>query len=185
MKVLIATVLVLLLIAGWFLVEIPAKLKYDQARREMPASYSVMPMDQPSVAFLAEVQSSWTCWSDVTNGPDSDVLKLAGKQPSVHNLIEVFNYQMPPFQWFSPSRNRDAAVLNLLRAKFMPASLDKQWHVSADAHAAFLHCRTNIVLLYRDEPDGLRTMCYARKKVPAAPRRQGSLSRAAAGGALP
>ena len=96
-------------------------------------------------------------------------LELVGKSPTVRNLIETFNYEMPPFRWFSPLQNRQAAAFNLVKAKFMPVSLDKQWHVSADEHIAFLICRSNLVALYQDEPTGLRASYYVEKKSAAKP----------------
>ena len=168
MRTFIAALLVLIF-ATWLVLELRAKSKYDQARREEIAAYLVKPMDQQTAAFLADVQSSWKCGGDITNGADSETLKLVGKPNTVRSLIETFNYEMPPFQWFSPSQNRQAAVFNLVKAKFMPVSLDKQWHVSADEHIAFLICRSNLVALYRDETSGLRASYYAKKKVAGVP----------------
>ena len=169
MRIFIATLLALVFIACWFAcwfaLEFRLKLKYDHARRTDFAAYSVTPMDQQTVEFLAKVQTNWTCFFDVTNGPDAEALKLVGMSPSVHNFIETFNYQMPPFHWFSPLQNRTAAKFNLVKAEFMPVSLDKQWHVSADGHTAFLLCRSNMVLLCRDEPGGLRATGYVEKKL--------------------
>jgi hypothetical protein len=162
--ILLSGLLVIMLVAGWFALEIRAKLKYDQAKQENNIAYSVIPMGQQTITFLAEVQTNWTCWLDNTNGPDSEALKLVGKTPSVRNLIEMYNYQMPPFRWFSPSQNRKAAAQNLVKAKFMPVSFDKQWHVSADEHIAFLLCKSNGVALYRDELDGLRASYFTSRK---------------------
>ena len=126
-------------------------------------------MDSTNTAFLAKVQSDWKCAFDVTNGPDADVAKLAGKVPSVSSVISVYNYQMPPYDWFSPSENHEAAKMCLIKAKFMPVSWDKKWHVSADEHLAFLICRTNLVYVYRDEPSGLRaTLYYVKRGQPVA-----------------
>ena len=162
--VLLASVSVL--IVCWFVLELRAKSKYDLARREDAVVYSVTPMNPPTVKFLAAVQSNWTCAVDITNGADSVTLELVGKSPTVRNLIETFNHEMPPFRWFSPLQNRQAAAFNLVKAKFMPVSLDKQWHVSADEHIAFLICRSNLVALYQDEPTGLRASYYVEKKRP-------------------
>jgi hypothetical protein len=168
MRTFIAALLVLIF-ATWLGLELRAKSKYDQARRKEIAAYQVTTMDQQTAAFLAQVQSSWKCWEDITNGSDSETLKLVGEPNTVQGLIETFNYEMPPFRWFSPSHNRQAAALNLVKAKSMPVSLDKQWHVSADEHTAFLICRSNIVALYRDEPTGLRASYYAKKKATDVP----------------
>jgi hypothetical protein len=168
MKVRIAT-LILIVAAGWLALETRAKSKYEQARQAVDVAYSVTPINRQTITFMAEVQSNWTCWEDITNGADSEALKLAGKTPSVRNLIEMFDYRMPPYRWFSPSKNREAATLSLIKAKFMPISLDKQWHESADEHTAFLLCKSNVVALYRDEPSGLRASYYVEKKGGAMP----------------
>lgn len=170
MKAIITVVCLLALILGacWLTLEIQAKSTYGKARDANYVTYAVTPMDQKAIAFLAEVQSNWRCWADTTNGPDSDVLKLVGKSPLVSNLIEIYNYRMPPFEWFSPSQNRTAVAVNLIKAKFMPVSADKQWHVSADGHIAFLLCKSNVVALYRDVPAGLRASYYTKKESPMA-----------------
>lgn len=156
----------LALIACWLVVEIRARSKYDQLRRDEAVTYSVTPMDRQSAAFLAQVQSHWRCWADIRNGPDLQALEVSGKEPTVHNLIDMFNYQMPPFQWLWPSENRQAIALSLVKAQFMPPSLDKQWHVSPDEHVAFLICKSNMVALYQDERSGVRTSYYVETKAP-------------------
>src|ERR1700722_11120037 len=90
MRMFIVALLFLILITCWSFLEIRAKSKYDQARRDDAVVYSVTPMDQHNIVFLAEVQSSWKCWEDITNGADSETLKLVGKSPTVRNLIETF-----------------------------------------------------------------------------------------------
>jgi len=92
LTILLSSLLVFILIACWFALEIRAKLKYDRAKKENDVAYSVIPMDQQTVTFLTEVQTNWTCWLDNTNGPDSEALKLVGKTPSVRNLIEMYNH---------------------------------------------------------------------------------------------
>lgn len=89
---------------------------------------------------------------------------------------------MPPFSWFSASQNREAAAQNLVKAKFMPISVDNQWHVSADGQTAFLLCKSNVVALYRDEPTGLRVSYFAEKKKPVASPNEGLHATAAAPG---
>ena len=164
--ILLSIFLVLILATCWFALEIRAKMKYDQAKQENDVAYSVTLMDQNTTAFLEEVQSNWTCWSDHTNGPDSEALKLIGKTPLVRNLIEMYNFRMPPFRWLSPSQNREAVAVNLVKSKFMPVPFDKVWHVSADEHMAFLLYKSNGVALYRDEPSGLRASYFKSGKKP-------------------
>jgi hypothetical protein len=152
------------LVGGWLGLSLPAKLKYEQARKENSIAYQVTSMDQSFIAFLTDVQSNWACKVDVTNGPDSEVVKLAGMTPSVRNLIFVFNYQMPQYRWFSPSQNRKSAAINLIKAKFVPVSIDQRWYLSDDEHLAVLRCYTNVVYIYRDGASGLRATLYVKKK---------------------
>jgi hypothetical protein len=167
----ILVLLAVITILGCFIIlNLYAKSKYDQARRSEFVGYAVTTMDSQSTAFLAKVQSDWKCYSDVTNGADNDVVKMAGLTPSVCNVISVYNYKMPPYNWFSPSENREAAKRNLIKSKFMPVSFDKEWHVSADEHLAFLICRSNAVYVYRDELNGLRaTLYFMKRQHPIAP----------------
>jgi hypothetical protein len=167
-----ASILIAFVIVGsWAGFSLHTKSKYDEVRQqELPMVYAVAPLDQKAEAFLSDVQSNWLCKVDVTNGPDADVVKLVGMTPSVHNLVYVFNYQMPEYRWFSPAENRKASVIGLIKAKFFPISVDKEWHVSKDMHLAMLWCKTNVVYLYRDEGESLRASLYVRKKENIEPR---------------
>lgn len=158
----ISSVLAVLLI-GWLMVNLRAKSNYDKTRNEIPRGYAVIPMDQVTKSFMGEVQSNWNCTADTVGGPDSDVVKLAGMNPSVRNLIRVWNYQMPEYCWWSPSRNRQPIVIGLLKAKFFPVSMDRAFHVSENQDLALLWCRTNVVYIYRDEANGMRASLYVKK----------------------
>jgi len=157
--------LVVILAGAWLVVSVHTKSNYDRMREGLVDTYYVVtPMDDQFRAFLAEVQSNWTCRVNEIGGPDSEVVKLAGMTPSVRNLIYVFNYQVPEYSWFSPKRNRQAALIGLIKAKFFPRSVDKQWHVSEDQHLAVLWGVTNAVYVHQDETGGLRTALYFKKK---------------------
>ena len=99
----------LVLLGVWVVLDLRAKSKYDQVKHETELVYTVTPINQEMTAFLTEVQSSWTSKADETDGPESEMIKLAGMTPSVTNLINVLNYQMPPYAWFSSEQNRKAA----------------------------------------------------------------------------
>jgi hypothetical protein len=167
MKKLIATIfgaLAVALFICWYLANLRAKTNYEKLRNELFVPYAVVPMDQQTKSFLAEVQTKWTCTADEVGGPSSDVVKLAGMDPSVSNLIGLWNYQMPEYSWWSPARNRKPAVIALLKAKFFPSSVDRTFHVSDDGHEALLWGRTNMVYIYRDEAGGMREALYVKKK---------------------
>jgi len=158
----IILVVVVLGAGSWGVLSFRAKAKYDQTRKELLIVYPVTAMDQQRKTFLADVQSNWTCKADSVGGPNSEMVKLAGMTPSVQNLIHVFNYQMPEYAWFSPAQNRNAAMIGLLKAKFFPTSVDKQWHISDNEHLVMLWANKNIVFVYRDEPSGMRETMYVR-----------------------
>jgi hypothetical protein len=163
MRSLVDTLILLLVTiaaVGWLALNLRAKSKYDQLRKESDTAYTEMPMDQQATEFLAEVQSKWTCTADVTNGPDADAVRLAGRTPSVRHLIDLVNFRMPPYRWFSASQNRRSIDLYMSKAVIMPVSVDQQWHVSQDRHLALLRFKTNVVCVYRDDAAGLRATMY-------------------------
>ena len=168
MRRIVITTCLLLAVAAtgwWFIASLNAKVKHDRMRQDLAdATYLVVPFDQKASALRSEVETTWACSSDSTDGPDSEVVRTAGLRPCVSNLVYAFNYEVPAFSWVSPGRNREAAVFGLLKAKFFPVSVDKEWHVSDDYHVAMLWCRTNAVFIYRDETNGLRASLYYRKK---------------------
>jgi hypothetical protein len=164
MRSLLKAALILLLVmiaaAGLLALNLRAKSKYDQVKMTSDTAYTEMPMDQQMMDLLADVQSNWTCITDVTNGPDADAVRSVGRNPSVRNLIDILNFQMPPYNWFSPSENRRSIDLYTCKTVIMPNSVDGQCHVSQDQHLALLRCSKNAVCVYRDDPAGLRVTLY-------------------------
>ena len=164
-RTILALVVLVALISAWFFLSLRSKQRYDRLRQELAnAHYAEIRMDQQTETLLQDVESHWTRTADVIGGPDAEIVKLAGMFPNVCSLICVLNYQMPNYSWFSLARNRKAVTIGLLKANFFPVSIDKTFHVSDDGHLAFLWCRTNIVIVYRDETNGLRATGYVRKR---------------------
>jgi hypothetical protein len=165
-RIIIVTVLLLSAIWGcaWLFASVRAKQKYDTVRKELStAQYAEILIDHQAKTFLSLVQDEWIQKPETNGHPHSDMVKLAGMSPSVRNLIHVFNYQMPEYGWFSQARNKQSAVIGLLKANFFPVSVDRTFHVTEDGHLAFLWCRTNMVYVYRDETNDLSATLYYTK----------------------
>jgi len=123
----------------WLTLSFNTKIKYDRVKSGfVSSSYAVVPLDVKTKAFQNDVEAIWTRGADQINGPNSDVVRLAGLTPCVSNLICTLNYQMPEYRWLSPAQNRKAALFRLLKANFFPVSVDKVWHVSDDRRLAVL-----------------------------------------------
>ncbi|HLX65068.1 MAG TPA: hypothetical protein VKX17_27615 [Planctomycetota bacterium] len=159
----IPVAIVIIAAGGWFALLLTAKLKYDKARQFSNEAYAVVPMDRETIKLLSEVESTWICKSDEKNGPRSEMIKLAGMTPSVRTFIEVQDYQMPPYQWFSPSKNAQAAKLGLIKLEFFMLATDQKWHISEDGHLALLRARNGAVFVFRDEKDGFRATLYVKQ----------------------
>lgn len=141
-----------------------SKAKYEESRLETNRNcYPVVRMDNSMTAFLADVERSWTRKSEEKNGPSADMCRLAGMKPTVQAFLEIQCYQMPPFNWLSPSENKRAAELGVIKLNLFMESKDRQWHVSEDGHLSFLrHSRgkPEAVFVLRDEADGLHVVMY-------------------------
>ena len=163
MKVLFSVLVGLGIAAGIF-ASVRFKAHYDQLQGEV---YAIALIDPAMDAFLANVERTWEKKVTEKNGPEADIVRSVGKTPSVSSFLGVVDYQMPPYRWWAPWTNRESAKLGMFRA-LRPPSLDKRWHVTEDRSLAFLRCRENVVLVYRDEGDGIRMTMYA-KELPELP----------------
>ena len=142
-----------------------AKSACDKLRNSLPPGYAVLSMDNQARYFLSEVATTWTCKITTNAGPTSEAVQLAGMFPSVRNTIALWNYQMPRYWWWSPERNRKAALAGVMKAMCFPVSVDQTFHVASDGHEALLWGRTNMAYMYRDEAGAMRESLYVKKKL--------------------
>lgn len=158
-------VVIAVVIASWLGLSFQIKAKYDNLKNEL-SKYSVKssPIDNKSMEYLSDVEGKWTCKLNETNGPHSVALKALGLTPSVKNFIYLINYQMPEYSWFSQKRNKEATKFAMFKGELFPAVMDKTIHVSADQKIAFIITKESIVLVFKDDPSGLRELIYHKNK---------------------
>jgi hypothetical protein len=150
---------------AWCALNLRAKRKYDHVRDELAQhSYAVVPFDQKTTAFLAEVRTSWTNSHSQVGGPHSDAIKLLGLRPSVSNLVHVFTHRLPAYSFLSLDQNKKSAVMAMVQGLLMPVTMDNSIHRSEDGLTALVRCQTNLVYVFSDEPAGLRESMYYLKK---------------------
>ncbi len=158
--------LVVLLPAWWFVFGLRAKLRYDGlVGRLTVVKFAVTPMDPQTKTFLSEVQSNWTCKTDRINGPIAEAVKLAGLDPSVRGVIQMFNYQIPSFCWVSRGRNIKVAAVGMFKESFCKRFTDRTFYVSDDGHHAFVWSPTNVLFLVEDHTNGLRDALYLNSRM--------------------
>jgi len=168
MKKLISIVVIVaiaVVVVSWLGLSFQIKAKYDNLKNEL-SKYPVKTstIDNQSKEYLSDVESKWTCKLNETNGPHTAALKALGLTPSVKNLTYLINYQMPEYSWFSQERNKEATKYAMFKGELSPAVMDKTIHVSADQKIAFIITKENIVLVFKDDPSGLRELIYHKNK---------------------
>jgi hypothetical protein len=161
----VVIVVIAVIVVSWLGLSFQIKEKYDNLKNEL-SKYSVKtsPIDSQFKEYLSEVEGKWTCKLNETNGPHSTALKALGLTPSVKNLIYFISYQMPEYSWFSQERNKEATKFAMFKGELSPAVMDKTIHVSADQKIAFIITKENIVLVFKDDPNGLRELIYHKNK---------------------
>ena len=93
-SVLVAVLGPILFAACWLYISLRSKSKWDDMAKTLTNTYAVVTMDQPTEAYLADVQSNWFRQYDEVGGPISEgMTKVAGVAPSVSNLIGIINYR--------------------------------------------------------------------------------------------
>jgi len=162
------TIMVLILVSGvagaWLTFNLRAKQKYDYLRSELAAQpFSVVPMNIETKGFLNRVQTTWVKSHDKI-GPHSDAIKLAGLSPSLSSLIELFTYKMPKYSLVFPAKNKKPMVMGAIQSVILPVSVDGAIYVAEGQHLAFIQCRTNLVYVFTNDPNGLREAMYYVKK---------------------
>jgi len=161
----IVIVVIAVVVVSWLGLSFQIKAKYDNLKNELSKyPVKISPIGSQFKGYLSEVEGKWTCKLDETNGPHSVALKALGLTPSVKHLIYLINYQMPEYSWFSQKRNKEATKFAMFKGELSPAVMDKTIHVSADQKIAFIITKENIVLVFKDDPNGLRELIYHKNK---------------------
>ncbi len=152
-------------IGTWLTLNLRAKQKYDKARDELAKGLpSVVKMDSDTMAFVADVRANWVESYSEVRGVHSDALKTLGLRPTVKNLVHVFTHRLPEYTFLSPEQNLKSMVMGIVQGTIVPMTNDQSIHLSDDGHLALVRCHTNIVLMFSDEPTGLREAMYKVKQ---------------------
>jgi hypothetical protein len=161
----VVIVVIAVVVVSWLGLSFQIKAKYDNLKNEL-SKYPIIasPIDSQFKEYLSEVEGKWVCKLNETNGPHSTALKALGLTPSVKNLIYLINYQMPEYSWFLQERNKEATKFAMFKGELSPAAMDKTIHVSADQKTAFIITKENIVLVFKDDSNGLRELIYHKNK---------------------
>ena len=160
----------------WFHATLAAKQKYDMARdallHDLPP-FAIVKMDRDSTFFLDEVRAHWAEKYSEVRGPITEALETAGLEATVANLAAVYTYQMPAYSFVSTSQNKKAREMGAIQAVIVPITIDNLIHASDDGHVAFVRTTNTSVMVFSDEPNGLREAMYYVKQDKVAPRTEG------------
>ncbi len=161
----LVVVVIVVFVGSWLGLSFQTKAKYDNLRKELSKyPVTVSPMDNRTNELLLEIESKWTCKLNETNGPHSFALKGLGLTPSVKNVAYLISFQMPEYSWLSQESNKEATKFAMIKGEMSPKVTDKTIHISANEKTAFVIIKDNIVLVFRDEANGMREMVYSKNK---------------------
>lgn len=172
----VAIVAVAIASGVWLHSTLAAKQKYDKARdallHDLPP-YAMVKMDHDSTSFLDEVRANWAEKYSEVRGPITEALETAGLEATVKNLAALYTYRMPAYSFVSPSQNKRARVMGAIQAVIVPITIDNLIHASDDGHIAFVRTTNSSVMVFSDEPHGLREAMYYMKQDKVTPRTEG------------
>ncbi len=163
-------ILVLALIATIVLVPaVVANRKYEEGRRklgsELGSPFTVREFDARTQDLLRNIEADWSCTSSEVGGPYQQAMKTVGIMPTVEGLTELFNYRMPAYSWFSPTKNADAISISAVQAIIVPVSLDQTIHVSTDRSLAVILHADGVASVFRETENGLLEELWVRKGI--------------------
>lgn len=86
-------------------------------------------------------------------------MKIIGFAPNISNLVDMLNYQMPKYAWFSAKQNKKSTTSSVIKMQLFPTSLDGKIYVSDDLRFAAIWHSKNILSIFQEE-NGLRESLY-------------------------
>ncbi len=145
----------------WFILCFNAKIKYDRARKGVQCEpYKVVQMTPEMSSLLDEIKKDWVKQYSETDGPYADTLRVVGLEPTVDNLIDLLNYEMPDYSFFYLWRNKKALLMAQGKALLLPISIDDAIHVTENHSKAMIRITKTAVQIFSDTVGGLKESIY-------------------------
>ena len=153
----------IVLVGGFFGLQIPLKQKYDGLMSEVSAAtrFVAQPMDAEAVSFLESVRDSWT----VQSNEDSDsifaeISSVTGIQNTVDGVVEFYTHEILPYSFFDFSRNMKECSMATATAIAVPISIDgRVYHADG---TGFVKLTENLVEVFEDSETGLVRTLYVK-----------------------
>jgi hypothetical protein len=149
------------ILAGWVILNLRAKARYDKARQAIGPPFLLGTLDSRDEALLAEAKEHWKCMYDAKS-ESAKVLVIAGYEPTVAGLTALLTYSLPQYSWISSVQNNKATRVATAQTLLFPISTDHTVHAAADRHTALIILMDRQILVFEDSPSGLRESSYAR-----------------------
>ena len=150
------------------IVALRCRSTYSMQPEDPAASFSVAPLDERGKAFLAEVQRTWVCTQEGTNGLFSTLLQGVGLNRSARNATDVLSSPTPRRSWWRPSQAARSAMIASVKAGLLDIAANPQIQVSDDRHVALVSLGT-VVFILEDGANGLQEARYLRKEEALSP----------------
>jgi hypothetical protein len=157
----IPTLLIVVAVAIWLVMNLRAKQKYDLAMQEIrQTQYAAVELEGDAADVLAKARSDWTVHFAEVGGPYSEALSIRGLPPTVANLVDFITRPLPEYSFFSAERNMKATEAGMIKALICPITIDGSIHVSSDGQLALIQLSENAILVVEDSEEGLRETTY-------------------------
>lgn len=157
--------IVIVLVGGFFGLQIPLKQKYDGIMNEATAAtqFVAHPIDAEALSFLESVRGSWTVHS--SESPDSifaEISSVTGIQSTVDGVVEFHTHKTLPYSFFDFGRNAKESLVATVTVIASPSSIDgRVYHAYG---TCFVKLAENVVEVFEDNENGLVRTLYMKAK---------------------
>lgn len=157
--------MVFIAIAGFFALQIPIKMRYDNLRDQLlEATYvAVHPLDAEAAGFLESVRESWEVHNlECPDSVFSEVSTATGVDESVEGVVNFYTHEIPEYSFFNLRRNLEEGVRAAIMAVALPSSVDNR--IYHNDGICFIKLSENLVDVFEDTDDGLGRTLYLKVK---------------------
>jgi len=158
----ILSLVILVLLAGYFGWQIPLKKKYDHLRDQLldpSLSFRVQDFEQDDLTFLETVKKDWDVVAQEC--PDvvfAEISEAVGFEESAQGVVDFHTYKLAPFSFFNHRQNVNEMLIATTMAMALPNSMDHLLYLGEGV--CFIKYSEEVIEVFEDTQDGLSRTLY-------------------------
>lgn len=161
----IALGIAVIVVGGFFGLQVPLKKKYDGLRDQVIAAtqFVAHPINDETREFLESVRGTWMVHDREEPDPAfSEISTVTGIPNTVDGVVEFHTHTIAPYSFIDFSQNKKESLIALAMAIALPTSMDAR--VYHGEGICFVKVNESLVEVYEDSEKGLSRVLYMKAK---------------------